>query len=214
MTTALKRTGAALLTLLMFCMLTLGASAAANTPVGVKFWKENSDKESMANSGIDSDREATLARQSNGTYTLMLPVKQVTKLNVTGCLTGLTIGDVTYTGTLTGEIEKGNGILTIKNLPASVLTGSDVSKALTVTCNIQMDLSLLGEINTTARMCIWQNKPHDNKSAVPPGTALLLFSSRCAFPQSRRPFYPAASPHFPRPSSPCAHCGASGACSG
>ena len=32
MTTALKRTGAALLTLLMFCMLTLGASAAANTP--------------------------------------------------------------------------------------------------------------------------------------------------------------------------------------
>ena len=144
MTTALKRTGAALLTLLMFCMLTLGASAAANTPVGVKFWKESSDKESMANSGIDSDREATLARQSNGTYTLMLPVKQVTKLNVTGCLTGLTIGDVTYTGTLT-----------IKNLPASVLTGSDVNKALTVTCNIQMDLSLLGEINTTARMCIW-----------------------------------------------------------
>ena len=67
MTTALKRTGAALLTLLMFCMLTLGASAAANTPVGVKFWKENSDKESMANSGIDSDREAILTRQSNGT---------------------------------------------------------------------------------------------------------------------------------------------------
>ena len=149
MTTALKRTGAALLTLLMFCVLTLGASAAANTPVGVKFWKEKSDKESMANSGIDSDR------QSNGTYTLTLPVKQVTKLNVTGYLSGLTIGDVTYTGTLTGEIEKGNGILTIKNLPASVLTGSDVNKSLTVTCNIQMDLSLLGEINTTARMCIW-----------------------------------------------------------
>ena len=142
MTTALKRTGAALLTLLMFCVLTLGASAAANTPVGVKFWKEKSDKESMANSGIDSDREASLTRQSNGTYTLTLPVKQVTKLNVTGYLTCLTI-------------EKGNGILTIKNLPASVLTGSDVNKSLTVTCNIQMDLSLLGEINTTARMCIW-----------------------------------------------------------
>ena len=159
MTTALKRTGAALLTLLMFCMLTLGASAAANTPVGVKFWKEKSDKESMANSGIDSDREAiltaTLTRQANGTYTLTLPVMQVSKLGVTGYLSGLTIGDVTYTGTLTGEIEKGNGILTIKNLPASVLTSSDVSKALTVTCNIQMDLSLLGEINTTARMCIW-----------------------------------------------------------
>ena len=93
MTTALKRTGAALLTLLLFCVLTLGASAAANTPVGVKFWKEKSDKESMANSGIDPDRETTLTRQSNGTYTLTLPVKQVTKLNVTGYLTGLTIGD-------------------------------------------------------------------------------------------------------------------------
>ena len=155
MTTALKRTGAALLTLLMFCMLTLGASAAANTPVGVKFWKENSDKESMANSGIDSDREATLARQSNGTYTLTLPIQQVSKMGVTGYLTGLTIGDVTYNGTVTGDVAKDTGVLTIKNLPASVLTGSDVSKALTVTCNIQMDLSLLGEINTTARMCIW-----------------------------------------------------------
>ena len=28
-------------------------------------------------------------------------------------------------------------------------------QALTVTCNIQMDLSVLGEINTAARMCIW-----------------------------------------------------------
>ena len=137
------------------CAAAVGSHQTVSYTHLVKFWKENSDKESMANSGIDSDREATLARQSNGTYTLMLPVKQVTKLNVTGCLTGLTIGDVTYTGTLTGEIEKGNGILTIKNLPASVLTGSDVNKALTVTCNIQMDLSLLGEINTTARMCIW-----------------------------------------------------------
>ena len=155
MTTALKRTGAALLTLLMFCVLTLGASAAANTPVGVKFWKEKSDKESMANSGIDSDREATLTRQSNGTYTLTLPIRQVSKMGVTGYLTGLTIGDVNYTGAVTGEVSKGTGVLTIKNLPASVLTGSDVNKALTVTCNSQMDLSLLGEINTSARMCIW-----------------------------------------------------------
>jgi len=155
MTTALKRTGAALLTLLMFCMLTLGASAAANTPVGVKFWKEKSDKESMANSGIDSDREAILTRQSNGTYTLTLPIQQVSKMGVTGYLTGLTIGDVTYNGTVTGDVTKDTGVLTIKNLPASVLTGSDVNKALTVTCNIQMDLSLLGEINTSARMCIW-----------------------------------------------------------
>ena len=155
MTTALKRTGAALLTLLMFCVLTLGASAAANTPVGVKFWKEKSDKESMANSGIDSDREATLTRQSNGTYTLTLPIQQVSKMGVTGYLSGLTIGDVTYSGTVSGDISKGTAVLTIKNLPASVLTGSDANKALTVTCNIQMDLSVLGEINTTARMCIW-----------------------------------------------------------
>ena len=155
MTTALKRTGAALLTLLMFCVLTLGASAAANTPVGVKFWKEKSDKESMANSGIDPDRTATLTRQANGTYTLTLPVMQVSKLGVTGYLSGLTIGDVTYDGTLTGDFNKATAVLTIKNLPASVLTGDDVNKSLTVTCNIQMDLSLLGEINTTARMCIW-----------------------------------------------------------
>ena len=155
MTNTLKRTSAAVLTLLMFCMLTLGAAAAASTPVGVKFWKEKSDKESMANSGIDSDREATLTRQSNGTYTITLPIKQVSKMGVTGYLTGLTIGDVSYTGTVTGDVTKGTGVLTIKNLPASVLTGSDLNKALTVTCNIQMDLSLLGEINTTARMCIW-----------------------------------------------------------
>ena len=155
MTTALKRTGAALLTLLMFCVLTLGASAAANTPVGVKFWKEKSDKESMANSGIDLDREASLTRQSNGTYTLTLPIRQVSKMGVTGYLIGLTIGDVNYTGAVTGEVSKGTGVLTIKNLPASVLTGDDVNKSLTVTCNIQMDLSVLGEINTSARMCIW-----------------------------------------------------------
>lgn len=155
MTHSIKRIGTAVLSLILLCMLTLNAMAASKLTVGVKFWKERSDKESMANNGIDTDREATLTRQSNGTYTLTLPVKQVTKLNVTGYLSGLTIGDVTYTGTLTGDIEKGNGILTIKNLPASVLTGSEVGKALTVTCNIQMDLSLLGEINTTARMCIW-----------------------------------------------------------
>ena len=97
----------------------------------------------------------TLTRQSNGTYTLTLPIQQVSKMGVTGYLSGLTIGDVTYTGTVSGDVAKGTGVLTIKNMPASVLTGSDVNKALTVTCNIQMDLSVLGEINTSARMCIW-----------------------------------------------------------
>ena len=148
MTTSLKRAGTVLLSVLLLCTLALSAGAASKLRVGVKFWKTGSDKESMANSGIDTSREASLTRQSNGTYTLTLPIQQVSKMGVTGYLTGLTIGDVTYNGTVTG-------VLTIKNLPASVLTGSDVNKALTVTCNIQMDLSLLGEINTSARMCIW-----------------------------------------------------------
>ena len=155
MTTSLKRAGTVLLSVLLLCMFTFGASAASSLNVGIKFWKERSDKESMANTGIDADRDATLTRQSNGTYTLSLPIQQVSKMGVTGYLSGLTIGDVTYSGTVSGDISKGTAVLTIKNLPASVLTGSDANKALTVTCNIQMDLSVLGEINTTARMCIW-----------------------------------------------------------
>ena len=154
MTTSLKRAGTVLLSVLL-CTLALSAGAVSKLRVGVKFWKTGSDKESMANSGIDTSREAFLTRQSNGTYTLTLPIQQVSKMGVTGYLTGLTIGDVTYNGTVTGDVTKDTGVLTIKNLPASVLTGSDVNKALTVTCNIQMDLSLLGEINTSARMCIW-----------------------------------------------------------
>ena len=63
-----------------------------------------------------------------------------------------------YTGAVTGEVSKGTGVLTIKTLPASVLTGSDVNKSVLVTCNIQMDLQVLGEINTSARMCIWNQK--------------------------------------------------------
>ena len=155
MTNTYKRVSAALLSVLLMCIFTFGAGATSSLKVGVKFWKEKTDKESMANTGIDADREATLTRQSNGTYTLILPVQQVSKMGVTGCLNGLTIGDVTYSGTLSGDLAAGTGVLTIKNLPASVLTGSDVNKALTVTCNIQMDLNLLGQINTAARMCIW-----------------------------------------------------------
>ena len=158
MTNTYKRVSAALLSVLLLCMFTFGASAASSLNVGIKFWKEKSDKESMANSGIDPDRTATLTRQAYGTYTLTLPVKQVSKLGVTGYLSGLTIGDVTYDGTLTGDFNKATAVLTIKNLPASVLTGSDVNKSVLVTCNIQMDLQVLGEINTSARMCIWNQK--------------------------------------------------------
>ena len=143
-----KRSGAALISLVLLLVLAVSAGAANSQNVGVKFWKERSDKESMANSGIDPDR----------TYTLTLPVMQVSKLGVTGYLSGLTIGDVTYDGTLTGDFNKATAVLTIKNLPASVLTGSDVNKSVLVTCNIQMDLQVLGEINTSARMCIWNQK--------------------------------------------------------
>ena len=155
MTNTYKRVSAALLSVLLLCMFTFGASAASSLNVGIKFWKERSDKESMANTGIDDSREATVTRQSNGTYTLSLPIRQVSKMGVTGYLTGLTIGDVTYSGTVSGDVTKSTAVLTIKNLPASIQTGSDANKALTVTCNIQMDLSVLGEINTTARMCVW-----------------------------------------------------------
>lgn len=155
MTNPCKRISAALLSVLLLCMFTFSAGATSSLNVGIKFWKERSDKESMANNGIDSDRDASIIRQSNGTYTLTLPIKQVSKMGVTGYLSGLTIGDVTYSGTVSGDISKGTAVLTIKNLPASILTGSDVNKALTVTCNIQMDLSVLGEINTAARMCVW-----------------------------------------------------------
>ena len=158
MTNTLKRSGAALISLVLLFVLAVSAGAASSQNVGVKFWKEKSDKESMANTGIDSDRTATLTRQANGTYTLTLPVKQVSKMGVTGYLSGLTIGDVTYDGTLTGDFSKATAVLTIKNLPASVLTGSDVNKSVLVTCNIQMDLQVLGEINTSARMCIWNQK--------------------------------------------------------
>ena len=143
-----KRSGAALISLVLLLVLAVSAGAASSQNVGVKFWKERSDKESMANSGIDSNRTATLTRQANGTYTLTLPVMQVSKLGVTGYLSGLTIGDVTCDGSLTGDFNKAT----------AVLTGSDVNKSVLVTCNIQMDLQVLGEINTSARMCIWNQK--------------------------------------------------------
>ena len=49
--------------------------------------------------------------------------------------------DAAYTVTeedlgLTGDFNKATAVLTIKNLPASVLTGSDVIISVLVTCNI------------------------------------------------------------------------------
>lgn len=76
-------------------------------------------------------------------------------MNMTGSLTGIAIGEVNYDGTLSGDLSDGTAVLTLKNLPASVLTGSDSSKALAVTCSIKMDTILLGDIATSAKMSIW-----------------------------------------------------------
>ncbi len=135
-----RRTGAVLVSLLLLLTLAVSASAAAvKMTVGVRFWRESGDKESMADSAVDTTREATLTRQPNGTFTLELPVKQLSSMNMTGCLTGIAIGEVNYDGTLSGDLSDGTAVLTLKNLPASVLTGSDSSKALAVTCSIKMD---------------------------------------------------------------------------
>ena len=148
-----RRTGAVLVSLLLLLMLAVSASAAAvKMTVGVRFWRESGDKESMADSAVDTTREATLTRQPNGTFTLELPVKQLSSMNMTGCLTGIAIGEVNYDGTLSGDL---SAVLTLKNLPASVLTGSDSNKALAVTCSIKMDTILLGDITTSAKMSIW-----------------------------------------------------------
>lgn len=140
----------------MLCFaLALNAHAAIASPVGITFWKENSNKEAMENDTVDTEREATLTRLANGTYTLVLPIRQFCKLGVTGHLTGLTIGDIAYDGVISGDFADGTAVLTIKNLPASILTGGDCNDALLVTCNMQMDADLLGAISTCARMSIW-----------------------------------------------------------
>ena len=143
-----RRTGAVLVSLLLLLTLAVSASAAAvKMTVGVRFWRESGDKESMADSAVDTTREATL--------TLELPVKQLSSMNMTGRLTGIAIGEVNYDGTLSGDLSDGTAVLTLKNLPASVLTGSDSNKALAVTCSIKMDTILLGDISTSAKMSIW-----------------------------------------------------------
>lgn len=158
MTIAWKRTGAVFVSLVLCCLMALNAGAVSQLDVGLTFWKDKGEQESMVDDGVDHDRTATLTRQANGTYTLELPLKKFNKANLTGQLTGLTIGDVTYDGILTGEFSNDTALLTIKNLPASILTGSDTSKALAVTCNLKMDVSLLGDITTPTRLCVWAEK--------------------------------------------------------
>ena len=131
-----------------------GGGVTANLPVSVTFWDEDSEGLSVVNDGVDSAREASLVRQSNGTYTLNLPIQTVSTVVFTGHLSGLTIGDIAYDGEVSGSLSDGTAVLTIRNLPSSVLTGSNVSRSLVVTCAIEMDVDLLGETAKTARMCI------------------------------------------------------------
>ena len=147
------------LALLLACGLRAGAVGAADNftatlPVSVTFWEEDSESLSVVSDGVDDGREATLIRQSNGTYTLVLPIQTVSTVVFTGHLSGLTIGDIPYDGEVTGSFDDNTAVLTIRNLPSSVLTGSNVSRSLLVTCAIEMDVDLLGETTKTARMCI------------------------------------------------------------
>ena len=76
MKTAWKRTGAVLVSWLLLCLLALSASAGGPVEVGVAFWKDSKGEQaSLANDGIDTDRAATLTRQANGTFSLVLPLK-------------------------------------------------------------------------------------------------------------------------------------------
>ena len=154
-----KRLCAAFLALVLLVAGGLSAGAAAGgvtatLPVSVTFWEEDSEGYSVVNDGVDDSREATLVRQSNGTYTLELPIQTVSTVVFTGHLSGLTIGDISYDGEMTGSLDDGTALLTIKNLPSSVLTGSNISRSLLVTCAIEMDMDLLGETARAARMCI------------------------------------------------------------
>lgn len=119
-----RRMAAMLLSLVLACGLAFGAHAAEDLPVSVQFWREHTDKAALENDGVDTDREATLTRQPNGTYTLELPILSFSRMGMAGHLTGLTIGDISYDGELSGQLTDNTAVLTIKNLPASVLTGA------------------------------------------------------------------------------------------
>ena len=156
-----KRLWAAVLALAALVAWALPAAAAgpaagvtATLPVSVSFWEEDSETLSVVNDGIDSSRGATLVRQSNGTYTLQLPIQNVSTVVFSGHLAGLTIGDISYDGVMSGSLDEGTALLTIKNLPSSVLTGSSPSRSLLVDCVIDLDVELLGQTTRTARMCV------------------------------------------------------------
>ena len=118
MKTAWKRTGAVLISWLLLCLLALSASAVGPLEVGVAFWKDSKGEQtSLANDGIDTDRAATLTRQGQWHLYAGAPLKKLSRINITGRLSGLTIGDVTYDGTLSGNFDDDTALLTIKTCP-------------------------------------------------------------------------------------------------
>ena len=84
----------------------LSAGATGTLAFGVTFWKDQGSQTSLADSSVDRERTAALTRQTNGTYTLELPLKKLSKLNITGHLTGITIGDVNYDGEVSGSFHQ------------------------------------------------------------------------------------------------------------
>ena len=106
------------------------------------------------NDGVDSSRSATLVPSVQRDIYPPAAHQNVSTVVFNGHLSGLTIGTSPTTASCPASLEDGTAVLTIKNLPSSVLTGSSVSRSLLVTCSIEMDVDLLGETTKTARMCV------------------------------------------------------------
>ncbi len=159
----MRKSGRLCAVLLAVSLLALGGLApaagavTATLPVTVNFWQEDSDAAAAVDGSVDQAREALLIRQANGTYTLELPIQRFSLMGMKGSLSGLTIGDISYEGELSGSLDDGSALLTIRNLPASVLTGSNISRALLVSCSIRMELGLLGKMVSTVRLSIAVN---------------------------------------------------------
>ena len=144
--------------LLLLALAGPSARAAAfqkSFDVNVTFWNDGEDTVAPASDGIDPNRTATLTRQANGTYTLTLPIRSMQMLGMDCHLVGLTIGEIWYEGAVSGSFDSGSALLTIRNLPFSILTNGRADQAIDVVCSFEMDLSFLGELDADARLSVW-----------------------------------------------------------
>ena len=160
MARSFRKVGVVAMALMMVFAMTVGAFAAAgdSTDVSVAFYKETTDEASMANEGVDTDRQATLTEEEGGTYTLTLPIKMVSKMSSTGYLSGLSINGTAYEASVSGDVANGTGVLTVVGLPSTVkVADGTADSAIAVTCEITMDMGILGQhpVSSDARMCIW-----------------------------------------------------------